>query len=401
MKERYQHTIAASFIGYVVQSILVNFAPLLFLTFQSTYSISLDKIALLVTANFGVQLLIDLLASRFVDKIGYRIPLVAAHLFAALGLAGLAVLPELLPDPYVGLVISVMTYAVGGGLIEVLVSPLVEACPTKRKKAVMGLLHSFYCWGSLFVILVSTGFFFFLGVSNWKILALAWAVVPLLNAVYCTRVPIRSLTEEAGGMGLRNLLRNKQFWVFILFMICAGACEQAVGQWASAFAESGLGVSKTVGDLAGPCAFALLMGLTRVFYARFCDKVSLRAVLFGSGLLCIVSYLLASLSPYPVIGLLGCALCGVAVGVLWPGTFSMAAEEIRMGGTAMFALMALAGDVGCMLGPALVGFVSEAAGNRLQVGILAAIVFPVILVVTLCAHGRKRNRPSAPAEQAA
>ncbi|MCI8360600.1 MAG: MFS transporter [Clostridiales bacterium] len=391
MQNRFRHTIAASFIGYIVQAIIGNFTPLLFLTFQTSYGISLDKIALLVTANFGLQMLIDLLASRFVDKIGYRVPLVAAHLCAALGLAGLTFLPELLPDPYAGLVISVMIYAVGGGLIEVLVSPLVEACPTKRKKAVMGLLHSFYCWGSLFVVLASTGFFFFFGIANWKTLALLWAVIPLFNAFYFAWVPIRSLTEEAGGMGLRRLLRNKLFWVFVLFMICAGACEQAISQWASAFAESGLGLSKTVGDLAGPCAFALLMGATRVFYARHSDRMPLRRILLLSGILCVVSYLLASLSPYPAIGLLGCALCGVAVGTLWPGTFSMAAEEIRSGGTAMFALMALAGDVGCVSGPAVVGFVSQAAGGRLQNGILAAIVFPAVLVVALLLFGKRRT----------
>lgn len=392
MQNRFRHTIAASFIGYIVQAIMNNFTPLLFLTFQSSYGISLDKIALLVTANFGLQLLIDLLASRFVDKIGYRGPLVAAHLCAALGLAGLTFLPELLPDPYAGLVISVMVYAVGGGLIEVLVSPLVEACPTERKKAVMGLLHSFYCWGHVFVVLASTGFFFAFGIANWKVLALIWAAAPLFNAFYFAWVPIRSLTEENGGMGLRKLLRNKLFWVFILFMICAGACEQAVSQWASAFAESGLGVSKTVGDLAGPCAFAALMGATRVFYARHSEKIPLRSILLLSGLLCIVSYLLASLSPYPVIGLLGCALCGVAVGTLWPGTYSMASEEIRSGGTAMFALMALAGDLGCVSGPAMVGFVSQAAGGRLQTGILAAIVFPVLLVVALLFF-RRREKP--------
>ena len=394
MQNRFRHTIAASFIGYIVQAIIGNFTPLLFLTFQTSYGISLDKIALLVTANFGLQMLIDLLASRFVDKIGYRVPLVAAHLCAALGLAGLTFLPELLPDPYAGLVISVMIYAVGGGLIEVLVSPLVEACPTKRKKAVMGLLHSFYCWGSLFVVLASTGFFFCFGIANWKTLALLWAVIPLFNAFYFAWVPIRSLTEDTGGMGLRRLLRNKLFWVFVLFMICAGACEQAISQWASAFAESGLGLSKTVGDLAGPCAFALLMGATRVFYARHSDRTPLRRILLLSGILCVVSYLLASLSPYPVIGLLGCALCGIAVGTLWPGTFSMAAEEIRSGGTAMFALMALAGDVGCVSGPAVVGFVSQAAGGRLQNGILAAIVFPAVLVVALLLFG-KRRKPAA------
>lgn len=394
MGNRFRHTIAASFIGYVVQAILNNFAPLLFLTFQSSYGISLDKIAMLVTANFGLQLLIDLLASKFVDKIGYRIPLVLAHVCAAAGLIGLTVLPDLFADPFTGLVAAVMLYAVGGGLIEVLVSPLVEACPTTNKKAVMGLLHSFYCWGHVFVVLTSTAFFLLFGVQNWRIMAIVWALVPLFNIFYFMWVPIAQLHEEGGGMKMRRLLSTKLFWIFLFFMVCAGACEQAVSQWASAFAEAGLGVTKTVGDLAGPCAFAVLMGATRVVYAKYSARTSLRRVLLASGGLCIISYLLASLSPWPVMGLLGCALCGVAVAVLWPGTFSMAAEEIPAGGTPMFALMALAGDVGCMSGPAVVGLVSEAAGNRLQMGILAAIVFPVLLVLALLLHSRKQKRLS-------
>lgn len=400
MGNRFRHTIAASFIGYVVQAILNNFAPLLFLTFHTSYGISLDKIALLVTANFGLQLLIDWLASHFIDKIGYRIPLVVAHVCAALGLVGLTVLPELLPNAYAGLVLSVMTYAIGGGLIEVLVSPLVEACPTTRKKAVMGLLHSFYCWGSVFVILASTGFFVCFGIENWKVLSLLWAVIPLCNAFYCAFVPIRTMEEAAGSMKPGQLMKMKWFWVLVLFMVCAGACEQSISQWASAFAESGLGVTKAVGDLAGPCAFAVLMGATRVVYAKWSERISIRTILLCSGLLCIVSYLLAALSPLPVLGLVGCALCGVAVGVLWPGTFSMAAEEIRGGGTAMFALMALAGDVGCMAGPSLVGFVSEAAGGRLETGILAALIFPVALVLALALHREGKGTPRlVPQEQ--
>ncbi len=394
MSNRFRHTIAASFIGYVVQAIINNFAPLLFLTFQTTYGISLDKIALLVTANFGLQLIIDLLASKFVDKIGYRIPLVLAHICAAAGLIGLTILPDLFADPFTGLVTAAMLYAVGGGLIEVLISPLVEACPTTRKKAVMGLLHSFYCWGHVFVVLTSTAFFLIFGIENWRIMAIIWALVPIFNIFYFLWVPMARLQENGSGLRVRRLLSMKLFWIFLLFMVCAGACEQAVSQWASAFAEGGLGVSKTVGDLAGPCAFAALMGATRVIYAKCSERLPLRRFLLFSGLLCIVSYLLASLAPVPIIGLLGCALCGVSVAALWPGTFSMAAEELPAGGTPMFALMALAGDVGCMSGPAVVGMVSEAAGNRLQAGILAAIVFPVILVVALLLHRKKKVRLS-------
>lgn len=383
IRTNYNHTLSASCIGYIVQAVVNNFAPLLFLTFQKDYAISLDKIATLVTFNFGVQLLVDILAVRLADRIGYRICVTAAHLFSAAGLIGLAVLPGAFTDPYVGLLFSVVLYAIGGGLIEVLVSPLVEACPTERKSAVMSMLHSFYCWGSVFVIAVSTLFFGAFGIRSWRILALLWALVPLANAVYFTQVPIRTLDEGNEKLRIRSLFRIPAFWMMVLLMLCAGASELSVSQWASAFAEAGLGVSKTVGDLAGPCAFAVLMGIARILYAKFSEKLRLHRVLLLSGFLCVFSYLLISLSPWPVMGLVGCAVCGFAVGMLWPGTLSIAARQIPGGATAMFAMLALAGDLGCSAGPTLVGFVSSAAQDNLKLGILAGMIFPVLLVAGL------------------
>lgn len=385
VKDNYNHTLYASYIGYITQAIVNNFAPLLFLTFQSTLGISLDRIALLVTLNFGVQLLVDLSAARFVDRIGYRTAIVAAHLFAGAGLVGLAVLPSLLPSPYAGLLLSVVCYAIGGGLIEVLISPIVEACPTARKEAAMSLLHSFYCWGHVFVVLASTAFFLTVGIANWRVLACVWAAVPLLNALYFARVPIASLVEEGEGLPLRALLREKSFWVLGLLMVCAGASEQGMSQWASAFAEGALGVSKTMGDLAGPLSFALCMGTARALYAAFSERISLRLFMAGSAVLCILSYLGASLTRNALLGLASCALCGLSVGILWPGTFSMAAKALRRGGTALFALLALAGDLGCSAGPAVVGVVSEAMGANLRMGLLAAVVFPAALLLSLSA----------------
>ena len=390
-RENFNHTVYASFLGYVVQAIINNFTPLLFLTFQTSYAISLDMIALLVTINFGIQLLVDLLASKFVDKIGYRVSIIAAHLFSAAGLIGLTVLPECLPNPYAGLLIAVGTYAIGGGLLEVLVSPIVEACPTKRKEATMSLLHSFYCWGHVFVVVASTAFFALAGISNWKTLSCIWAVIPLANAVYFSLVPIRTLTDENEGLGLRKLATMKSFWLLFMLMMCAGACEQAVSQWASTFAELGLNVSKTVGDLAGPCLFAILMGAARVFYAKYSEKIDLQRFMTWSGLLCLASYLIISLVPVPAIGLIGCGICGLSVGILWPGTFSIAAKEIRAGGTAMFAILALAGDLGCSGGPTLVGFVSDAFSDNLKIGILAAVVFPILLIVGLLLFRRMQK----------
>lgn len=372
-----------------MQAIVNNFVPLLFLTFHSSYGIPLSKITFLVTVNFGLQLLVDLASVGFVDKIGYRASIVLAHVFAFAGLVFLAVLPEVFSDPFVGIFISVMIYAVGGGLLEVLVSPIMEACPTKNKEKAMSLLHSFYCWGHVGVVLISTIFFKIFGIENWKILAVIWAMVPLCNTFVFLRAPIASLIgEEEKGMTLGELAASKMFWVLMLLMTCAGACEQAVSQWASTFAEVGLGVSKTVGDLAGPMMFAILMGTSRAIYGKFGDKIPLEKFMVFSGLLCLTSYLIISLSPYPMLGLIGCGLCGLSVGILWPGTFSMASASMRNGGTALFALLALGGDLGCSGGPTYVGMISSAFQDNLKLGILAAIVFPILLVVGIFLRGR-------------
>ena len=384
MKTNYKPTIYACFVGYIVQAIINNFAPLLFLTFQDSYGIPLSKITFLVTFNFLFQLAVDLIAAVVIDKIGYRVAAVAAHVFAAIGLVSMAFLPELMPDPFAGLMISVVIYALGGGLLEVLISPIVEACPTDNKEAAMSLLHSFYCWGHVGVVLLSTLFFVTAGIEHWKVLAILWAVIPVINGIVFTRVPIaKLLSDEEKGMSIKELVSGKTFWIFILLMFCAGSCEQAVSQWASAFAEKGLNISKTLGDLAGPMFFAVCMGTSRVLYSKIGEKLQLRKAMVFCGLLCLGSYLMISLSPFPLIGLIGCGICGLSVGLLWPGTFSLAAVGLPRGGTAMFALLALAGDLGCSMGPTLVGRVSAAAGDDLRKGILAAIVLPVMLLAAL------------------
>lgn len=382
MDNKYQKTIYACFLGYIVQAIVNNFVPLLFLTFESTYNIPLSKITLLITFNFGIQLLVDLLSAGFVDKIGYRVCAVAAHIFSALGLLGLSILPEILPDAYIGLLISVTIYALGGGLLEVLVSPIVESCPSKNKEKTMSLLHSFYCWGHVGVVLFSTLFFKIFGIDNWKILTCIWIIIPLANAFLFSRVPLAPLVKDGEtGASMPTLFKNRIFWLLMLMMLCAGASEQAVSQWASTFAERGLGVGKTIGDLAGPMTFAILMGSARAFYGKFGDRINLDKFMIGSGVLCIASYLCISLSPSPFLSLVGCGICGLSVGIMWPGSFSKASAAIRNGGTAMFALLALAGDLGCSGGPSLVGYISSIASDNLKKGILAAIIFPFLLIV--------------------
>lgn len=344
MEKNYNKTIVSCFVGYIVQAIVNNFVPLLFLTFQRSYGIPLAQITLLVTINFGVQLLVDIVSVTFVDRIGYRASLILAHVFSALGLVMLTVLPELFSNPFAGILCAVITYAVGGGLLEVLVSPVMESCPSENKEKAMSMLHSFYCWGHVGVVLVSTVFF--------------------------------------------KLFGMKIFWVLLIMMICAGASEQAVSQWASTFAEKGLGISKMAGDLAGPMAFAVLMGLSRVFYGKYGDRIDLDRFMTGSSVLCIASYLCIALMPSPAISLIGCAVCGLSVGIMWPGSFSKAAATLPRGGTAMFALLALGGDVGCSGGPTLVGMVSSAFSDNLKLGILAGIIFPALLLLGIMACRR-------------
>ena len=385
---KYTRTLVACYLGFVTQSIAANFAPLLFLTFQSSYGISLDKIALIPVVFYLTQLLIDLGATKFADKIGYRVCVVASQVVSVAGLVMLAVLPELLPVPFLGLLIAVVFYAVGSGLVEVLVSPIVEACPFENKDGAMSLLHSFYCWGAVGVILGSTLFFAVFGTEHWQILTLIWALVPLVNVFQFLTCPIERLVEDGEGLPPRKLLRLPLLWLMILLMVCAGASEATMAQWASAFTESALGVSKTIGDLAGPCLFAVFMGISRILYGKMSGKLNLAKTMLLSGLLCVACYLLASLSPLPVLGLIGCALCGFSVGILWPGTISLSSQGCSKGGTAMFAFLALAGDFGGTVSPAVVGSISELAGGNLKTGLLVATVFPVLLVTGLIVLNR-------------
>ena len=393
MKPTYKTTIFACFVGYIVQAIVNNFAPLLFITFQKTYDIPLSQITLLVTINFAVQLTVDLLSTLFVDRIGYRTSIIIAQVFSAAGLILLTVLPEVMP-PFAGILVSVIIYAIGGGIIEVLISPIMESCPTDNKEKAMSLLHSFYCWGHVGVVLLSTAFFSLCGIENWRVMAYIWAVIPVINAFIFLKTPIAPLIADGEkGMTLPELLKSKTFWLLVIMMVCSGASEQAISQWASAFAEIGLGISKTAGDLAGPLTFAVLMGVSRAIYGKYGDKINLEKFMASSAVLCICAYLLASLSPWPLLSLIGCAICGFSVGIMWPGTFSRAASSLRTGGTAMFALLALAGDLGCSSGPTLVGFVSEAFGENMKAGILAATVFPAIMALCLII-GKKTKRNS-------
>ncbi len=383
MQKNYKKTLIACYLGFVTQAITANFAPLLFLTFKSTYGITMEKIAMIPMVFYLTQLLVDLAATKFADKIGYRACVLASQVLSAAGLVVMAFLPERLPAPFAGILISVVLYAIGSGLIEVLVSPIVVACPFENKDGVMSLLHSFYCWGAMGVILGSTLFFTIFGIEHWKVLTIIWALVPLYNTFNFINCPIERLVEDGQRMGIHKLLKTPIFWLMIILMVCSGASEATMAQWASAFTESAIGVSKTVGDLAGPCLFAMFMGISRMLYGKFSEKLDLTKVMLICGTMCVGCYLLASLSSLPILGLAGCALCGLAVGIMWPGSISISSQNCPGGGTAMFAFLALAGDFGAMVSPAMVGSLSEMAGGNLKTGLLVGTIFPIILVVGL------------------
>lgn len=391
-QKNYKKTLIACYLGFVTQAISANFTPLLFLTFKNAYGIGLEKIALIPLVFYLTQLLIDFAATKFVDKIGYRTCVVSSQVLSAAGLALMAILPELLPVPFIGILIAVVLYALGSGLIEVLVSPIVEACSFENKEGMMSLLHSFYCWGAVGVILGSTLFFTVFGVGNWKILTLIWAVIPLYNAFNFIICPIEQLIEDGEGMRPGQLLRLPLFWLLILLMVCSGASEASMAQWASAFTESAMGVSKTVGDLAGPGLFAMFMGISRVLYGKMSEKLDLIKTMSMCGVLSVICYLTASLSSLPIIGLAGCAFCGISVGIMWPGSISISSQRCPRGGTAMFAFLALAGDLGATVSPTMVGSVSNIVGGNLKIGLLVATIFPLILIFVLLVLDRKFNR---------
>ena len=394
MKLTARHTVRASYIGYLTQAITINFAPLLFVTFEETYHISLGKIGLLIGISFLIQLICDGLAAKFSDKINTRAAVIVAHLCAVFGMTGFAYLPDLLPDPYIGLLLSVSVAAVGGGIIEVFISPIVEAAPTENKSGEMSLLHSFYSWGLAGVALLSTVFFTFVGIEHWRILSCLWAIVPALGALAFCFVPIYELpaAPEDNGEKPRSILRSGMFWIFIIMMFASGASEQALSQWASNFAQTGLRVSKTLGDLLGPFSFAILMGLARVGYGRSGGKIKLVRFMVISAVLCIISYLIAALSPYPLLSLFGCALCGLATGIMWPGTYSLASAKMPYGGVKMFALLAMAGDLGCLAGPTAAGWIAEACGNNLQIPFLLSTIFPALILLMIFLGFGRRNK---------
>lgn len=378
----YSRTKTACYLGFITQAIVANFTPLLFIVFSQEYNISLASLALIPALFYIVQLITDLLCAQF-KNLNYRRSIIISEITSSVGLVGLAFVPQLFANPLIGILICVCIYAVGSGLIEVLCSPIIEACPFENKEGMMSLLHSFYCWGAVGVILGSTLFFYIFGISNWRILTCIWALVPLYNIYNFSVCPIAPIVAGDEGMNMTDLLKSGRFWLFLVLMVSAGASESTMAQWTSAFAEASLGVEKAIGDIAGPCGFAFCMGIGRLWYGKKGRNIDLSKYMVGAGILCFLSYLLASLSSSPIVSLSGCMISGLSVGIMWPGSISLTSARIPKGGTALFALLALAGDTGGTLGPSLVGIATKSAENGIQSGILAASIFPAILVICL------------------
>ena len=387
----YSKTKRACYLGFVTQAIVANFAPLLFIAFHREFDIPIASLALIPAVFYAVQLITDFLCAKF-KNIDYRKNIIISEITSALGLAGLAFMPALFPNPLIGVLICVCIYAVGSGLIEVLCSPIIEACPFPNKEGMMSLLHSFYCWGAVGVIIGSTLFFTLFGLENWRLLACLWALIPLYNIINFATCPIEPIVQDSEGMSMKQLLSNRMFWFFLLLMIATGASESSMAQWTSAFAEASLGVDKSIGDLAGPCGFAFCMGLGRLWYGKKGQKMDLSAYMTIAGILCFAAYLTASLSTVPIVAFVGCMICGMAVSIMWPGSISLTSAQIPGGGTALFALLALAGDVGGTLGPSLVGLGTQSSENDIQSGLLAASAFPILLVISLLCIRRKKAK---------
>lgn len=390
----YKLTVYACFNDYIAQAVVNNFLPLLFISFTQTFGITIEELSVLISANFFLQLLVDAFAGKYVDKIGYRTSMIAANIMCATGLIMLSFLPFITPNAFIGIIISVIVYAIGGGLIEVLISPIIEATPSENNDQMMSLLHSFYSWGQVGVVVVFVGFISLFGAQNWPILSLLFALIPAVSLLLFLRAPMPTIVEEDDRIDFKALMKRPAMWFFCVMLVCAAAAELSMSQWSSAFAESGLGVSKVIGDLAGPASFAAMMGIARIFYARFGERLDLRAFIHWSSILCVISYLAVAMVPVPAISLFACALTGLSVGIMAPGLMSLGAQKIPNGGTPMFSLFSFSQDIGGTVGPLAVGAMAGIFGENLHVGLLFATIFPLIMfILTVKKSVRHRMGP--------
>lgn len=379
MRVKYTSTKLACYVGYVVQAVINNFLPILFIALQDIYGLGYEKLARLIIFNFAAQIVVDFISPRFINTLGYKNCAVISQFMAALGLASMFLLPQIMSNTYLAIIISIIIYAVGSGMMEVIISPIVEILPGDNKSGNMAFLHSFYCWGQAFTVVVTTILIFFFGFNRWNFVPLVWAVIPFINAIFFIKVPIIEPEKENKMDSFKDLVKSKRFVIYMLMMVCGGACEIAMAEWASMFAQKALGVSKTIGDITGPCAFAICMGAGRVWYSLVAKKIDFKKTVIVMSSLCFLCYITVAVCQIPFFALLACAICGFTVSLFWPGVLSEGAKEFKRGGAVLYSTFALCGDTGCSLGPWIVGIIADR--TNLNFGFAAASVFPIIMIL--------------------
>lgn len=379
MRSKFLGTKLACYVGYVVQAVINNFLPILFIALQDVYGLGYERLARLIIFNFASQIAVDFSAPKIVALFGYRKSAALSQAMAALGLVSMGILPRIMSNTYLAIIISIIIYAIGSGMMEVIISPIIEMLPTKNKSGNMAFLHSFYCWGQAFTIIVTTLLVTVFGYKGWANIPLIWAVIPFLNTFSFFKVPVIEPKGEEKGDSFKSLASSKRFIIYMVMMFCGGACEIAMAEWASLFAQQALGISKVIGDLAGPCAFALFMGTGRVLYGWISKKVDFRKTVIVMSLLCFICYLTVAFCKIPAFSLIACAACGFSVSLFWPGVLSEGAKDFKRGGSVMYGVFALCGDTGCSAGPWIIGIIADRLG--LNFGFSVAAIFPVIMII--------------------
>ena len=387
MSAKYIPTKIACYIGYIVQAVVNNFLPILFIAFNNIYGLGYEELARLMVFNFATQMVVDFITPKIVSKVGYKTGAVLSQLTAALGLFLLGVLPRIM-DTYTGIILSIIIYAFGSGLMEVLISPIVEMLPTSDKSGNMSLLHSFYCWGQAFTIIVTTILVMIFGYSRWANIPMLWAIIPFFNTLFFIKVPVIEPSIKTEKFKLKHLIKDQKFLIYMVMMLCAGASEIAMAEWASMFAQQALGISKVIGDLLGPCAFAIFMGTGRIWYAAVSKKLDFSKTLIVLSILCFICYIVVAVCEIPLVALIFCAVCGFTVSISWPGIYSEGAREFPEGSSVMYSVFAMCGDTGCCLGPWVLGIVADSAG--LNMGFLSASSFSVIMILAVLLLRKKR-----------
>jgi len=408
-KLSYKNTLHACYLGYITQAIIVNLSPIFFVIFKDSYGLDNGDIGIIVFVLFAIQLGVDLASTWFVDKFGFRRCAVIAHLSAAAGLLLLGLLPCVMENKFIGILIAIVIGAVGSGIIEVIISPIVDLLPAESKASAMSLLHSFYCWGQVAVVALSTLLLALIGRDFWYVIPFIWMLIPVTDAVVFNFVPVPDTVPEEEKVSPKKFATSKIFILAAFLMFSSAMAELSMSQWASYFAEKGLGVNKLLGDLMGPCLFGVFMGAGRTLHGIYGGKTDLAKTLSSSSFVCFLGYILTVFSPIPVLSLLGCGITGLGVGLLWPGTLSLTSEKIPGGGTALFALLALFGDLGCSVGPWLTGIISDSVRDTsvfaglsqttgmsteqlaLKTGLLIISLFPLMAVFIIRKVGKSKS----------